>query len=87
MTIHLLTCLEPSGLALDKNLKPDSVSTSPWQQRKPLEWDVTHPLAQSWLPIAQRDVSTEATAVESKKRAKYSALEDNSFDGDLWWSG
>ena len=78
-TMQMPTRLEPNGLTLDTNLKPDGVSSSSWSHGKPLAWDVTcaHPLAQSWLPVAQRGVSAVATAVEAKKRTKYAALEQD----------
>lgn len=78
-TMQMPTRLEPSGLTPDTNLKPDGISSSSWCHGKPLAWDVTcaHPLAQSWLPVAQRGVSAVATAVESKKRTKYAELEQN----------
>ena len=75
--MHIPTRLEPNGLTQEGNLKPDGISSSPWCQGKPLAWDVTcaHPLAQSWLSVARRGVSAVATAVEAKKRAKYSDLQ------------
>ena len=78
-TIDMPTRLEPSGLTHEGNLKPDGISSSPWSQGKPLAWDVTcaHPLAQSWLPVAERGASAVATAVESKKRSKYATLQRN----------
>lgn len=73
------TRLEPVGLLPESNLKPDGISLIPWSTGKPLAWDVTcaHPLAHSWLGTCQRGESAVATAVESKKRAKYRALVTN----------
>ena len=76
-TALLPTRLEPTGLCLNHNLKPDGVTSSPWSHGKSLAWDVTcaHPLSDSWSQVVQRGTSSVATAVEARKRTKFSDLQ------------
>ena len=81
-TLRMPTRLEPTGLSLDRNLRPDGISIPSWDRGKPLAWDVTcaHPLAASWSSTSLRRSSAVATTVEESKTKKYKDLEtDFSF--------
>jgi hypothetical protein len=75
-SVRFPTRLEPTGLLLGSNLKPDGISLIPWTRGKPLAWDVTcaFPLAASWSSTALRGQSAVATAVEARKTQKYADL-------------
>ena len=64
---------EPNGLS-----RLDCLSLIPWQEGKPLCWDVTVicPLANSYLQSATTSASAVAQLAATCKVAKYSALED-----------
>ena len=58
--------------------RPDGLSLIPWQEGKPLCWDVTVicPLANSYLQSATASAGAVAELATARKVAKYSTLED-----------
>ena len=73
--------LEPRGLACDDGKRPDGVTSMPWKNGRCLIWDVTCPvtLAASYLNKAVSGPGVVATDAESRKRYKYSAVDDSMY--------
>lgn len=69
---------EPNGLSRSDGKRPDGLSLIPWQEGKPLCWDVTVicPLANSYLQSATASAGAVAELAATRKVAKYSILED-----------
>jgi len=69
---------EPNGLSRSDGKRPDGLSLIPWQEGKPLCWDVTVicPLANSYLQSATASAGAVAELAAICKVAKYSASED-----------
>jgi len=67
---------EPNGLSRSDGKSPDGLPLIPWQEGKPLCWDVTVicPLANFYLQSATAVAVAELAA--TRKVAKYSTLED-----------
>jgi len=65
---------EPNGLSISDNKKPEGLTLLPWQESKPLAWDVTVicPLAVSHVSGYSRCASAELAA--SRKCEKYANL-------------
>jgi len=69
---------ELNGLSRSDGKRPDGLSLIPWQEGKPLCWDVTviFPLVNSYLQSATASAGAVAELAATRKVAKYSALED-----------
>jgi hypothetical protein len=65
---------EPNGLLISDNKRPDGLTLLPWQEGKPLAWDVTVicPLAASYISGYTTGAAAELAA--SKKCVKYANL-------------
>jgi hypothetical protein len=75
VTADIPVTKEPTGLSISDNKRPDGLTLLPWQEGKPLAWDVTVicPLAQSYVA----KYSTPGAAAElaaSRKSEKYCSL-------------
>ena len=68
--------LEPSGMTRNDGRRPDGLTLFPWQQGKPLVWDVTcvSTLANSHLQHSILEAGAAAEQAEAKKRDKYGDL-------------
>ena len=75
------SCLEPRGLARDDGKRPDGVTSMPWKNGHCLIWDVTCPdtLAASYLNKAVSGPGVVATEAETRKRHKYSTVDDSTY--------
>jgi len=76
--------LEPRELARDDSKRPDGVTSMPWKPWKNcrcLIWDVTSPdtPAASYLDKAVTGPGVVATEAETRKRQKYSSIDDSLF--------
>lgn len=73
--------LEPRGLARDDGKRPDGVTSMPWRNGRCLIWDVTCPdtLAASYLDKAVSGPGVVATEAETRKRHKYSTVDDSMY--------
>ena len=65
---------EPNGLLISDNKRPDGLTLLPWQDGKPLAWDVTVicPLAASYISGYTSGAAAELAA--SRKCTKYANL-------------
>src|SRR5664279_86726 len=78
-TAEIPSRLEPRGLARDDGKRPDGVTSMPWKNGRCLMWDVTCPdtLAASYLDKAVTGPGVVATEAETRKRQKYSTVDDS----------
>ena len=69
--------LEPAGLCLADDKRPDGLTLFPWNRGKSLVWDFTcvNRLAASYSRNATAPGAVIATSAEEKKLAKYQVLE------------
>ena len=67
---------EPNGLSRSDGKRPDGLSVVPWEEGKPLTWDVTIvcPLADSYMATAARVAGSAAEGAAARKSAKYTCL-------------
>jgi len=73
-----LVTKESNGLSRSDGKRPDGLFLIPWQEGKPICWDVTviRPLVNSYLQSATASAGAVAEFAATRKVAKYSALED-----------
>ena len=71
------TTLEPAGLSLSDERRPDGQTLLPWSRGRPLVWDFTclHRLAASYARKAVEKGSGVAEIGEERKRRTYADLE------------
>ena len=64
---------EPAGLCTRDGKRPDGLSLIPWQNGKPLAWDVTvmATLAESYVEAAARESGAVAEQAAQRKVEKY----------------
>jgi hypothetical protein len=69
--------LEPPGLCLADDKRPDGLTLFPWSRGKSLVWDFTcvHRLAPSYRRTASAPGAVIAASAEEKKGSKYQGLE------------
>ena len=74
---HIPSRLVTSGIFRSDGKRPDGITVVPWKGGRVLVWDATCPatFAPSYLSSAASDVGAVATAVEVRKRRKYSHLD------------
>ena len=67
---------EPTGLTRLDGKRPDGLTLVPWQEGKPVTWDITvvSTLAQSSLHASGHSAAGAAQLAASRKEAKYSCL-------------
>jgi len=67
---------EPVGLARLDGKRPDGLTLIPWQDGKPLTWDVTvvSTLADSYLHSTSHSAGSAAETASNRKETKYSSL-------------
>ena len=67
---------EPTGLCQTDGKRPDGLSLIPWQNGRPIAWDVTviHPLADSYLSTVSLSAGGAAELAANRKYEKYSSL-------------
>jgi hypothetical protein len=67
---------EPAGLLRSDGKRPDGLSLIPWQNGKPVTWDVTviHPLADSYLNKVSLTAGGAAEFAAIRKCEKYAGL-------------
>jgi len=60
---------EPNGLSQSDGKRPDGLSLVPWEEGKPLTWDVTVvcPLADSHVATAARVAGSAAKGAAARK--------------------
>ena len=65
--------LEPSGVFVSSQLRPDGITICPWSKGKQLIWDFTcsHSLSASNLRITSGETGKAAAMAEEKKIKKY----------------
>ena len=70
---------EPNGLSRSDGKRPDGLSLVPWEERKPLTWDVTVvcQLADSYVATAARIAGSAAEGAAARKLAKCTEIETN----------
>jgi len=70
---------EPNGLSRSDGKRPDRLSLVPWEEGKPLTWDVTVvcPLADSYVATAASVAGSAAEGAAARKSAKYTNIETN----------
>ena len=73
LTASIPNTKEPQGLCTSDGKCPDGLTLVPWQNGKPITWDVTvvSPLADTYVALAARDPSATAEMAASNKTAKY----------------
>ena len=79
---------EPNGLSWSDGKRPDGLTLIPWQEGKPLCWDVTVacPVANSYIQTATGSVGAVAEIAATRKSARYGALESQYCCKPLLWS-
>jgi len=70
---------EPNGLSRSDGQRPDGLSLVPWEEGKPLTWDVTVVclLADSYVATAARVAGSAAEGAAACKSGKYTDIETN----------
>jgi len=72
---------EPTGLCRQDGKWPDGLSLIPWQNGKPLVWDVmvVSTLVDSYVAVAARESGLVAEQAAERKSVKYNDLQQNHF--------
>jgi len=70
---------KPNGLSRSDGKRSDGLSLVPWEEGKPLTWDVTVvcPLADSYMATAARVAGSAAEGAAARNSAKYTNIETN----------
>ena len=76
---HIPAVLEPGGLIAGSPLRPDGVTTIPWERGMCLAWDFTctHTLTPSNLRVTHGETGRAAANSEAKKAVKYPTGKDH----------
>jgi len=71
--------MQPNGLSRSDGKRPDGLSLVPWEEGKPLTWNLTivYPLADSYVATAARVAGSAAEGAAACKSAKYTDIETN----------